>query len=243
VVVAKSSSAKHFLWKPDWKSGLLTLLLLPVGLVLGAWQLERAEEKRKLLAKFEARQAAAPIPLDSVDTSSDLSHLKVRLTGLYDNTRLWYLDNRVYKGKAGYEIIGAFWVTGNEQVVLVNRGWVAGDPARRSLPAVDTPAGEIEIAAEIYVPPGEPFTLGEELTQEGWPKLVQNLDVKGIGRIADTVVFPFQLRLEAHSPGSLQPNWMVVNVLPEKHTAYAVQWFAMGAVLLVLFIVRSVRHK
>jgi cytochrome oxidase assembly protein ShyY1 len=36
---------------------------------------------------------------------------------------------------------------------------------------------------------------------------------------------------------------MVVNILPEKHIAYAVQWFAMGVVLLVLFIVRSVRRE
>ena len=38
---------------------------------------------------------------------------------------------------------------------------------------------------------------------------------------------------------ALTIDWPVINVTPEKHTAYAVQWFAMALVLLLLYLWRS----
>ena len=40
-------------------------------------------------------------------------------------------------------------------------------------------------------------------------------------------------------PGALAVDWQVVNVSPEKHGAYAVQWFTMAAVLLMFYVLRS----
>jgi cytochrome oxidase assembly protein ShyY1 len=239
----KGDFKKRRAWQPDLKSGLLTLLLLPVVCFLGSWQLERAEEKRHLLAEFERRSVAEPLAINLVDTSTDLRYLKVKLTGSYDNARSWYLDNRVYQGRPGYEIISPFVVQDVGLVVLVNRGWIAGDPARRSLPDVAAVNEEVEVFGEIYIPPGEPFTLGEELATAGWPKVVQQLDPKQVSELGPVQLFPYIVRLKEQSAGALRTDWMIVNIMPEKHTAYAVQWFAMGAVLLVLFLVRSFRHE
>ena len=52
-------------------------------------------------------------------------------------------------------------------------------------------------------------------------------------------VFPYVLRLDRESPAALTVDWRVVNVQPDKHTGYAVQWFAMAAVLAVFYILRS----
>ena len=34
-------------------------------------------------------------------------------------------------------------------------------------------------------------------------------------------------------------DWQIVNVSPEKHTGYAVQWFVMAVVLGIFYILRS----
>ena len=51
-------------------------------------------------------------------------------------------------------------------------------------------------------------------------------------------LFPYSVRLDAGQPGALRVDWEPINTQPEKHTGYAVQWFAM-AIALVLFWVYS----
>jgi cytochrome oxidase assembly protein ShyY1 len=55
--------------------------------------------------------------------------------------------------------------------------------------------------------------------------------------------FPHSVRLAEGSPGALTRYWPVISTAPEKHRAYAVQWFAMAAVLLGLFLYTSLRPE
>jgi cytochrome oxidase assembly protein ShyY1 len=52
-------------------------------------------------------------------------------------------------------------------------------------------------------------------------------------------VFPYPIRIAAGEPGALAVNWLVINVSPDKHRGYAVQWFAMAVALLIFFALRS----
>jgi cytochrome oxidase assembly protein ShyY1 len=52
-------------------------------------------------------------------------------------------------------------------------------------------------------------------------------------------LFPWELRLAPDQPGGFRRDWPVVNVSPEKHRGYALQWFTMAAALLLLFVFRS----
>ena len=55
----------------------------------------------------------------------------------------------------------------------------------------------------------------------------------------DTMLYPYSVRLDADSPGALTVDWPLVNMAPEKHRAYAVQWFCMALALLLIFLWRS----
>ena len=55
----------------------------------------------------------------------------------------------------------------------------------------------------------------------------------------EAALFPYPIRIDAGEPGALVVEWKVVNSGPEKHIGYAVQWFAMSAVLAILYIFRS----
>src|ERR1044071_4204342 len=89
----------------DWKLSLLTVVLLPLLLSLGFWQLRRAQEKLELPDQYAARQSEAPIVFEQLNTNGDLQYRQVQLTGRYDNTHNFLLDNRIHQGQPGYELI------------------------------------------------------------------------------------------------------------------------------------------
>jgi surfeit locus 1 family protein len=49
-------------------------------------------------------------------------------------------------------------------------------------------------------------------------------------------LFPYLVRLDMESPALVEAHWQVVNLDPEKHKGYAVQWFAMAATLALIGI-------
>jgi cytochrome oxidase assembly protein ShyY1 len=55
--------------------------------------------------------------------------------------------------------------------------------------------------------------------------------------------FPYVIRLAEGAPGVFIRDWPVISTTPEKHRAYAVQWFAMAAMLLGLYLYYSTRAE
>lgn len=53
-------------FRPGWGPSLAVLVLLPLLLGLGGWQLQRAEGKRQLLAQMEQQRNAVPATLDEL---------------------------------------------------------------------------------------------------------------------------------------------------------------------------------
>ena len=226
-------------WSFDWKISVLTLLLVTVTCSLGNWQLKRADEKRLLLAAFQQQQQASPQAIESLDNTEWHAHRRVILQGQFDNSKNWLLDNRVYQGKVGFEVISPLVLAANGSTVLVNRGWVPGDVARRSLPQIGAVNGLVSIQASIYRSPGVPVMLAEDQLGEEWPKVIQQFELDLLKKDLPGEVFPHLLRIDPFSQGAFIADWPIVNIQPEKHTGYAVQWFSMAAVLLLLFIGRS----
>jgi cytochrome oxidase assembly protein ShyY1 len=51
-------------------------------------------------------------------------------------------------------------------------------------------------------------------------------------------VFPYEVRIQPESPLALVAEWTVINQTPSMHLGYAVQWFAMAAVLTLIGVLR-----
>jgi cytochrome oxidase assembly protein ShyY1 len=234
--------AVGFRFDPEWRITLFTLVMVPTMIGLGFWQLDRAEEKQRLAEAWERQQARPAAPVEALldREPAALAYRQATATGRFREGEYLLLDNRVHRGKFGYEVLGIMDLERVDMAVLVNRGWVAGDPARLSLPAVPPVTGTQTVAGHVYVPPGEPYLLAEQQLSEGWPKVIQALEISEITpAVGAGGVFPHVLRLDQESPAALTVDWRVVNVQPDKHTGYAVQWFAMAAVLAVFYILRS----
>lgn len=228
----------------DWKLTLFTALLFPVLVSLGFWQLEREAEKQALQQMYASRQSEAPTELTQLDTAQDLQYRQVLLGGSWDNAHVFLLDNRIYQGQVGFEVLVPMH-TPDGTVVFINRGWIPQGAYRDQLPAVELIEGDSLVHGSIYVPVGEQFVLGAEQTEGAWPRVIQApvpatlATLAGYG--ADTRIFPYTVRLGEGAPGALTRYWPVISTTPEKHRAYAVQWFAMAAVLLGLYLYYSTR--
>jgi len=229
----------------DWKVTLLVLVLLPVTFSLGQWQLRRADEKRALIAEREAHQALPAVSLDQLPQDpAQLRYRRVVLSGSFDAEHCFLLDNQVHLGRVGYEIICPFLDQSRADqttthAVLVSRGFVAAPPLRSQLPVIPTVETPISIRGEVYLPSGDQVLLANLQANDGWPKVVQvaSIDYLKTLLVPNTApLYPWLVRLDSDSPALLEPHWQVVNLSPEKHMGYAVQWFAMAATLVLIGI-------
>lgn len=236
-----NDAAKALCFRFDWKVTLLVVVLLPLTLGLGNWQLSRAAEKRALIAARDAGLALPAASLDKLPVAGDaLRYRRVGLYGTFDAEHCFLLDNQVHQRRVGYEIICPFQDGLSAQRVLVSRGFVAAPPLRSQLPDIAAaPSAPVTLTAQVYVPTGDAMRLAELQTNPGWPKVVQVMEVEYLQSLLGAPVFPYVLRLEPDSPALIEAHWQVVNLSPEKHIGYAVQWFAMSAVLVLIAILAN----
>lgn len=230
----------------EWRTTALTVVLLPVLAGLGFWQLERADEKAGIAEQNRQRAAAAPVDLDRLEARSPeaLAFRRVRVSGFFLAEPIIYLDNQIRDGRYGHDVLGLFVHEASGEAVLLNRGWLPGDPARRSLPEVTVPATPLSLEATVYVPPGEQYVLSRETFDALAPAmLVQQSASRALREVLEVetgyTLFPRELRLAPDQPAGFRRDWPVVNVSPSKHQGYALQWFTMAAVLFVFFVFRS----
>lgn len=226
-----------FSWHLHWPLTLLALALLPVLLAFGFWQLQRADEKRVAQAAFDVRSSAPPSSLSQLDGQAP-DYTRLRARGHFDNAHSFLLDNRVLDGRVGFEVITPLQLEGEARRLLVNRGWIEGDSARRVLPAVPPVAGDVELEGYLYRD-AEGFRLGADAAASGWPHVVQGVRFEAMAQLLGAPLFGFTLRLDVGQPGALRPHWPIVNLAPEQHIGYAVQWFAMSATLVLAWLLAN----
>ena len=99
---------------------------------------QRAEEKAALATAWEERQAQPPAPLSALVSkpAADLPYAPVQLDGSFLAEQYFLLDNRIQQGQFGYEVLGILQLADGSGSAVVNRGWIAGDASRRTLPRV-----------------------------------------------------------------------------------------------------------
>ena len=146
-----------------------------------------------------------------------------------------YLDNKLNHGRVGYEVITPLKLRDGSNV-LVNRGWVAAGTTRDALPEVRTPAGEVRIEGIALA--GLPRVLG---LQKDAGKVRQNLDVERFGFETGLRLEPRVIEQHSDLPDGLARDWPAHDLGIEKHQGYALQWYSLAALAVVLLIVLSFR--
>lgn len=239
-----SARSRFFRWAP-WVTGVALLVLF---LFLGNWQLQRADEKRAVLAGFEAAASARHQRLDlSVEPLESLRFRPVMLSGHYLPEQQFLLDNQVRQGQVGYRVITPLLDRDSGRTVLIERGWIPRGPERETLPDVTAGlAGDVvTIRGHVYLPFGEGYRLGAMDEAPGvWPRVIQYLDFAAIGERLQQDVPPLTVRLDPEEPLGYEREWRpVLPMGPERHLAYAVQWFGLALALVVIAMVMAYRRR
>jgi surfeit locus 1 family protein len=227
---------------------LAYLCFLPLLIALGIWQLGRSEEKRLFLEQQEQGLASSEIVQLStvIEINADaLRYKKVQAAGHYDQAHQFLIDNQISAGKAGYFVLTPFVLQGEAKAVLVNRGWVPLNRDRSVLPDVQIKEEQKVVTGRINRFPSVGIKLaGAEIPTEGWPSVLQVVDSEVLAKKLAYSLFPFQIELDKELPEGFKREWQATAImLPEQHTAYAIQWFALAFTLTLLFIWYSCKRN
>lgn len=224
--MSKDDSAAGFKW---WLI-ICAFLLLPALVALGCWQLQRAAQKEQMLKAWNDDRAVLH-SLEQLTVDSPV-FVVAQLTGRLLPHRWLLLDNRTRDGMAGYEVI-AFMPSGSA-LLPVNLGWTAASPDRRLLPTIDLPA-QARLEGRLHrLEAG--LLLAEDIWDSGWPKRVQALDSGRLQQVLGQEIWPWVLDVTAPVVEGLRTDRHQAGMLPERHLAYAFQWFTMAAVLAGLLL-------
>jgi len=230
----------------SWLGLSAYLLLMLLLCSLGSWQLSRAEQKKQLLLQQQAAIDSGVIDLNrqTIIDVATVRYRKARLNGRYDFAHQFLLDNRIMDGKSGYFVLTPFRADGLP-AVLINRGWLAVGGDRNQMPDLSMRTEPTEVTGRINEFPSVGLVLkGAEIPTENWPSVVQVVDSKVLSQKLGYEIAAFQIELEPSAAEGYKRAWKInVPIPPEKHLAYAVQWFGLALTLTALFIWISIKNR
>jgi len=215
---------------------------------LGRWQWHRAAEKRAIAAAFQAGMSAPVQPLEGRSTESLPRYAHVAARGAYDGERQFLLDNLSRDGRAGYEVLTPLRLD-DGRWLLVNRGWLPlSGGGRQQLPAIRLGQAALDtrtVAGRLDDLPVTGLSAGRAppTTDAQWPKLTSFPHAAELGVALGARVETRQLLLDANEPDGYRRDWQPSSAGfgPERHLSYAVQWWSLAALVVVVYVYMTVR--
>lgn len=222
---------------------VMTLAALAILIGLGTWQLQRLAEKEEIIAKLNERLSASPIALPPREAwprmereRDEFRRVTFPAEFLHEQEALVYSTGSALRPDVsgpGYWVFTPARLLGGS-VIVVNRGFVPEvrrDPASRAEGQV---RGVVDVVGALRWPePRGSFTPADNPDRNQW--FVRDhlgmAEAKGWGSVA-----PFAVELEAPAPpGGLPKPGKMQAKLPNNHLSYAITWYGLAGVLLLVF--------
>ncbi|MEX0339641.1 MAG: SURF1 family protein [Arenibacterium sp.] len=217
------------------------LLIFGVGgagilLALGVWQIQRLEWKQDLLGNIESRIAAEPVDLPKNPDPETDRYLPVSVDGRFvAGARPRMLASRRQIG-AVHRHIAIFERVGGGRI-LVDIGWTEDDVTPPPLPAAPlTLTGNLDWPVEA-----DSFTPEPDISDNFWFAR----DVPGLAAAYNTDEVLLVLRENPEVALGATP-WPVDTVgIPNDHLQYAITWFSLAAIWIVMtgFFLRRPKRR
>jgi surfeit locus 1 family protein len=227
---------------PSWIFTVLTIVLCVAFFFLGRWQWSRGELRQAEYDRFAAG-AERVIALGAQGVEQVLRFQRVSVVGHLDPSRQFLLDNRSYRGRAGFEVLTPL-QRPNGRVVLVDRGWVPFSGLRDRLPGVALePHETVTIVGRVDNLPSAGLASGRAAPspQAPWPKVTAFPSMAQLSTALSVPLEPEIILLDPEEADGYVRDWHPPGMEPIRHWSYAVQWWSFGVVLLVLWIGLSLR--
>ncbi len=161
-----------------------------------------------------------------------IGHQRALLRGTWVPEGTVFLDNRQMNARVGFFVMTPLRLEGGG-VILVQRGWVPRNfTDRAALPAVDTPAGLVQIEGRMAPPPSKLYEPG---TSSGGA-IRQNVDLVQLSAETGLELLPVTLRQTGAASEGMDRQWPAADLGVDKHYGYAFQWFGLSALIAGLYL-------
>lgn len=230
-----------FRFTPSWKMLLLTLIFCSLFVYLGFWQIHRADEKANMISAQKKLQDLAPtlwVPQQKLPAQYE----RIQLAGVY-LPQVFLLDNQHHQHQFGYDVLSPLQLA-DGSVVLIDRGWIHGDITRRIFPMINIPQDLIQLQGTTYFPSKNQWVLGPVFEEkENKTVILERFEEQLVSQLLQKAVYPFIIRLDKQDTHGFVREWETVSMPPQRHLAYALQWFAMALVILIIFLALNLKKK
>jgi len=220
---------------------LIALVMMAVMIGLGYWQIQRLHWKENLIAEMQERMQEPSIDLDlssiAAEDMPNMEYRPARATGLLQNTHELFLTSISKKGEGGYHVLTPMQLD-DGRMLLIDRGWVpytGKDPATRDKSQFAKPvtiSGILRLAHKSHWPqPDNKPEKGE------WYRY----DIEAMAQAAGAAaLLPYVLEADDTPNPDRWPIGGQTRIdLPNDHFGYALTWFGLAFVLLVIYGVFS----
>ena len=225
---------------PRWiLTTLLVIAAVGVMVRLGFWQLDRLHERRAFNARVEAQINAPALDLNQEIPVNDLTGMEYRpvvVRGVYDPKNEVVLRNQVSNGMPGYHLLTPLRITGSEQSVLVDRGYIPLEDGKLPARGQYAQTGTIEVKGVIrlahvprYFGVPDPTLAPGETHLDAWNAL-------NLARIQEQTPYSLlpvyvQAAPDPAKTGGPEASIDQPDITEGPHLGYAFQWFSFAAIL------------
>lgn len=217
-----------------WLVNIAAIAGIVATLALGQWQLGRGRQKDALQAAIEQREAMPVLAAPSLlQADPAVMNRRVVVRGSWDAAHTVFLDNRQMRGAPGFYVLTPLKLEGSERAVLVQRGWAPRSfEHREKLPPIDTPSGTVEIGGRIAPPPARLY----EFQADERGAIRQNLDLASFRAETGLKLLDISIVQAGSASEGLLREWPKAAAGSERNYGYAVQWWAMSALIAILYV-------
>src|SRR5207302_4908011 len=151
---------------------VVALVLCALCVRLRAWQWHTGMQREQEWTRF-AGGADQVIALGARAVGDVPLFQRVSVTGRLESARQFLLDNRTYRGRAGYEVLTPLTRAG-AALLLIDRGWVPFTGTRARLPDISfEAAAPVSLSGRIAQLPSPGLASGRSApdARAAWPKV------------------------------------------------------------------------
>ncbi len=210
---------------------------------LGFWQIDRAlekEQRQQHISELSQRQALSLAQVLTLSGLQDgINDLPIQLKGDFVGDKIFLLDNQPNKSRLGYRVYQI--IESNGDAILVNLGWVQGSIDRNILPEVSPITGQHTITGHVREVEVGIQLQAQNLTNPSWPLRVQQIELDKFSQLIDKKLLPFVVYLDKKETIGYIKNWQPIVMPPEKHRAYAFQWFSLALAWISLMVWAAIK--
>lgn len=207
----------------------------------GWFEIQRAHTKQRIIQHYQQRHQLPPLGLPQLKQRyhdrQGLQYYPICLHGRWDPAHTLLLDNQIVSHQAGYDVLTPFYVPGEQRPFLINRGWIPGSPDRQ-LPKLPQLQGtpQATVCGLLYQPAKTPPILNHDYAASSvWPRRIQTLALPLLNQQYPSHVHRWIILLNKKTNNVFTTHWKSVTMIsPERHIGYAVQFFALALIIVVL---------